>query len=83
MVFVAVRRGAVVLLVGPVRNLDLNVKVGADLLDLGAAGAHDGPVMLLLNDALDGHLVLEVCDDLVDPLTSAVNAVLGSLEGNL
>ena len=70
-------------LLGTVRDLDLDVEIGADLLDLGPAGSHDGPVMSLVNDALDGDLVLQVVDDLQNPLASSVNAVLGTLQGHL
>ena len=39
--------------------------------------------MLLLNDAFNGHLVLQILDYFVNSLTSSINAVLGSLKGDL
>ena len=39
--------------------------------------------MSLVNDALDGDLILQVVDDLQNPLASSVNAVLGTLQGHL
>ena len=69
--------------VSPLWDLDLDVVVRADALDLGAAGAHDSAVVGLLDDARDGHLVLEVVDDLVDAGGGLCDAVLCSLQGNL
>lgn len=38
------------------RELNLHAVIPGDLLDSGALGAHDGPVELLRNHALHGHL---------------------------
>jgi hypothetical protein len=39
--------------------------------------------MLLLNDALNGHLILQILDYFINALSCSIDAVLGSLEGDL
>ncbi len=43
---------------GAVWKLDADVELARDLLNLGALGAHNRPVVILRNDALDRDLRL-------------------------
>ena len=61
-------------------DLDFDVVVRRDLLHLGA---HDGAVILLLNDALDGNLRFQVGHDLQNASLSPLHVVCSALDGDL
>ena len=80
---IVVSVSAIFLVLVPLGNLDLDVVLRADLLHLGASGAHHSAMVLLVDLAVDGNLVLQIADNLQDPGLGSIHAVLGSLQGDL
>lgn len=58
-----------------VGEFNFDVESGLDILNFEPFGAHDGSMVLLGYDAGNRHALLEVFDDVVDPLADRIDQV--------